>query len=217
MALVLFELPGRTASSAPRSNGPGGSTSCSRSDISGRRDAAHYPLAGGGRRRICAALLDRREPLIFLFSKFSIAPIDGARAVRATGSNRFVGAAIERAGGLYAVLSLRHFGPAAICSLSLGGGGRRRICAALLDRREPLIFLFSKFSIAPIDGARAVRATGSNRFVGAAIERAGGLYVVLSLRHFGPAAICSLSLGGWWAPPNLRGAARSARAADFPI
>ena len=113
MALVLFELPGRTASSAPRSNGPGGSTSCSRSDISGRRDLLIIP-SRGGRRRICAALLDRREPLIFLFSKFSIAPIDGARAVRATGSNRFVGAAIERAGGLYVVLSLRHFGPAAM-------------------------------------------------------------------------------------------------------
>jgi hypothetical protein len=86
---VLFERPGRTASSAPRSNGPGGSTSCSRSDISGRRDAALYPFAGGGAAASDAALLDRREPLIFLFSKFSIAPIDGARAVRATGSNRF--------------------------------------------------------------------------------------------------------------------------------
>ena len=67
------------------------------------------------------------EPLIFLFSKFRIAPIDGARAGRATGSNRLVGAAIERAGGLYVMLSLRHFGPARCCSLSLRGWGRRRI------------------------------------------------------------------------------------------
>ena len=74
-----------------------------------------------------------------------------------------------------------------------------------LDRREPLIFLFSKFSIAPIDGARAVRATGSNRFVGAAIERAGGLYVMLSLRHFGPAAMLLII------PSRVVGAAASAR------
>ena len=81
-------------------------------------------------------------------------------------------AASERAGGLYVVLSLRHFGPAAICSLSLGGGGRRGSGAALLDRREPLIFLFSKFRIAPIDGARAVRATGTLH-IGAGRERTG--------------------------------------------
>src|SRR5665213_2846402 len=127
MELALVELPGRTASSAPRSNGPGGSTPCSRSDISGRRDAAHYPFAGGCAAESDAALLDRREPLIFLFSELRCAPIDGARAGRATGSNRFVGAAIERAGGLYAVLSLRHFGPARCCSLSLRGWVRRRI------------------------------------------------------------------------------------------
>ena len=127
MALVLVELPGRTAWSAPRSNGPGGSTSCSRSDISGRRDAALYPFAGGGAAASDAANLDRRELLIFRFSKFRCGPIDGARAGRATGSNRLVGAAIERAGGLYVMLSLRHFGPARCCSLSLRGWGRRRI------------------------------------------------------------------------------------------
>ena len=127
MALVLVELPGRTTWSAPRSNGPGGSTSCSRSDISGRRDAAHYPLAGVGAAASDAAMLDRREPLIFRFSKFRCGPIDGARAVRATGSQHSAPAAIERAGGLYVVLSLRHFGPARCCSLSLRGGGRRRI------------------------------------------------------------------------------------------
>ena len=74
-----------------------------------------------------AANLDRRELLIFRFSKFRCGPIDGARAGRATGSNRLVGAAIERAGGLYVMLSLRHFGPARCCSLSLRGWGRRRI------------------------------------------------------------------------------------------
>ena len=29
------------------------------------------------------------------------------------------------------------------------------------------------------------------------------LYVMLSLRHFGPARCCSLSLRGWGAPPHL--------------
>ena len=63
-------------------------------------DAAHYPLAGVGAADFGAALLDRREPLIFLFSKFRCGPIDGARAVEllaATGSLH-IGAGRERTG-----------------------------------------------------------------------------------------------------------------------
>ena len=97
MALVLFELPGLCTSAPAASERAGGSTSCSRSDISGRQRSAHYPLAGVGAADSGAALLDRREPLIFLFSKFSIAPIDGARAVRATGTLH-IGAGRERTG-----------------------------------------------------------------------------------------------------------------------
>jgi len=44
----------------------------------GWRDAAHYPLAGVGAADSGAVMLDRREPLIFLFSKFRCGPIDGA-------------------------------------------------------------------------------------------------------------------------------------------
>ena len=45
----------------------------------------------------------------------------------------------------------------------------------MLDRREPLIFLFSKFRCGPIDGARAVElfaATGSLH-IGAGRQRTG--------------------------------------------
>ena len=60
-------------------------------------DAARYPLAGVGAADSGAVLLDRREPPIFLFSKFRCGPIDGARAVRATGSLH-IGAGRERTG-----------------------------------------------------------------------------------------------------------------------
>ncbi|MGA8900099.1 hypothetical protein [Bradyrhizobium sp.] len=66
-------------------------------------------------------------------------------------------------------------------------------------------------------------ATGSNRFTGAAIERAGGLCVVLSLRHFGWRDAAHYPLAGVDAPPHLArrcstGASRRfSRAADFSI
>src|SRR5665213_133607 len=43
--------------------------------------------------------------------------------------------------------------------------------------------VFTELRCAPIDGARAVRATGSNRFVGAAIERAGGTVHLTRCRY----------------------------------
>jgi hypothetical protein len=83
-------------------------------------DAAHYPLAGVGAADSGAVLLDRREPPIFLFSKFRCGPIDGARAVRATGSLH-IGAGRERTGrgGLRRAFALR-FRAGGWCSLSLG-------------------------------------------------------------------------------------------------
>ena len=103
-----------------------GSTSCSRSDISGRRDAALYPFAGGGAAASDAALLDRREPPIFLFSELRCAPIDGARAVRSYRVEP-LGRRRERTGrGDTAACSLAPTFPAGEwCSLSLGGGRRR--------------------------------------------------------------------------------------------
>ena len=102
-------------------------------------------------------------------------------------------AASERAGGLNAVLSLRHFGLARCWSLSLGAGRRgargkstasmtrggghfvfAKIAGAL-DRREPPIFLLSDLRCGPIDGARTVEllaATGSLH-IGAGRERTG--------------------------------------------
>ena len=122
------ELPGRTASAAPRSRWAGGLSVVLSLRHFGWRDAAHYPLAGVGAAESGAALLDRREPPIFLFSKFRCAPIDGARELfGATGSNRIVGAAIEMGRGAQRRALSPTFRLARCCSLSLGGGGRRGI------------------------------------------------------------------------------------------
>ena len=142
-------------------------------------DAAHYPLAGVGAADSGAALLDRREPLIFLFSKFRCGPIDGARAVEllaATGSLH-IGAGRERTGrgAQRRALSPTFRTGSDAAHYPLAGVGAADSGAALLDRREPLIFLFSKFRCGPIDGARAVEllaATGSLH-IGAGRERTG--------------------------------------------
>ena len=142
-------------------------------------DAAHYPLAGVGAADSGAALLDRREPLIFLFSKFRCGPIDGARAVEllaATGSLH-IGAGRERTGrgSQRRALSPTFRTGSDAAHYPLAGVGAANSGAALLDRREPLIFLFSKFRCGPIDGARAVEllaATGSLH-IGAGRERTG--------------------------------------------
>ena len=101
-------------------------------------------------------------------------------------------AASERAGGLYVMLSLRHFRLARSWSLSLGAGEPRRARANRHEhdpRRRPFRFRknrrcstgasrrfpFSNFRCGPIDGARAVElfaATGSLH-IGAGRERTG--------------------------------------------
>ena len=102
----------------PRANGPGGSTSCSRFDISGWRDRGLYPLVQGrrdARGRINSEHDPRRRPFRFRtnrrcstgasrrFSVLAISAvgrIDGARAVElfaATGSLH-IGAGRERTG-----------------------------------------------------------------------------------------------------------------------
>ena len=97
MALVLFELPGRCTSVGGRERtGRGALRRALAPTFRAGSDLLIIPWRGWAPRTSGAALLDRREPLIFLFSKFSIAPIDGARAVRATGSH--IGAGRERTG-----------------------------------------------------------------------------------------------------------------------
>ena len=97
-------------------------------------DAAHYPLAGVGAADFGAVLLDRREPPIFLFSKFRCGPIDGAHSCsQLPGLCTSAPAASERAGGLCVVLSLRHFGPAAMLLIIPWQGWAPRIWRGELE------------------------------------------------------------------------------------
>src|SRR6185437_10320715 len=88
------------------------------------------------------------------------------------------------------------------CSLPLGGGGRAAASgAALLDRREPPIFASRRFFyLANSAAGRSMAlvllaATGSNRFAGAAIERAGGALRRSLAPTFRAGGCRSLSLG----------------------
>jgi hypothetical protein len=71
----------------------------------------------------------------------------------------------------------------------------------VVDRREPPTFRLSDLRYGPIDGALAVGRSSCSQLPGrctsapAASARAGGLYVMLLLRHFRLARSWSLSLG----------------------
>ena len=131
----------------PPAHGPGGSTSCSRFDISGWRDRGLYPLVQGrrGARGESTASMTRGG------GDFVFAQIGAARPARAAdfpieqiplraasmalgrssclqlpGRRTSAPAASARAGGLYVMLSLRHFRLARSWSLSLGAGAPRR-------------------------------------------------------------------------------------------
>ena len=97
------------------------------------------------------------------------------------------------------------------------GWARAASGAALLDRREPPIFRYLANSAAGRSMALVLlAATGSTASSApAAIERAGGLSVVLSLRHFGWRDAAHYPLAGVERRRIWRGAARPARAADF--
>ena len=129
-----------------RSRRPRFSTPCSRFDISGWRDRGLYPLVQGRR----GARGESTESMTRGGGHFFFAKIGAARPARAadfvfansaagrsmalelfaaTGRCTSAPAASERAGGLYAILSLRHFRLARSWSLSLNRC-RVRVCDA---------------------------------------------------------------------------------------
>src|SRR5665213_1699371 len=113
-------------------------------------------------------------------------------------------AAGERAGVLCVVLSLRHFGPAAMLLIIPWRGWAPRILARCCSTGASRRFFYLGNSAAGRSMALVLfELPGRCTSAPAASERAGGLCVVLSLRHFGPAAMLLIIPWRGWAPRIL--------------